>query len=327
MENIHSMNDILSDLKIDANCIDIKILDNYLYYDIILGKNTKVKDIQNFENEISLKLKTISKIDINIISSEGIVRLGHLKKTENTLLLKKYLINQNYPSNNIPCLLGQNMKGDPVWMDLSENPHLLIGGATNSGKSTLLHNIIANILYKKNILLYLVDTKQIEFSRYSNVRNTEFVDSYEDSLDLIENLISIMEDRFSLLREGYDNFPYIVFIIDEFADLILQDTKEKLYKSLCQLAQKCRAAKISIVIATQRPSAKIINGNIKANFPARIACKTASKIDSRIILDNNGAENLLGRGDSLLLDQKRFLERFQVAYVNPENTIKDMNEE
>jgi S-DNA-T family DNA segregation ATPase FtsK/SpoIIIE len=107
----------------------------------------------------------------------------------------------------------------------------------------------------------------------------------------------------------------MVVIIDEFADLIMQDKEDQFYVALCRLAQKCRAARIHIILATQRPSVNIINGSIKANFPARIACKVASHVDSKVILDTSGAENLLGKGDALIRDNFRHLERFQVAYT------------
>ena len=127
-----------------------------------------------------------------------------------------------------------------------------------------------------------------------------------------------MERRYELLRSGLDavNLPNVVLIVDEFADLIIQDKDNQFYTKLCKLAQKCRAAKINIILATQRPSVDIINGTIKANFAARIACRVASHVDSKVILDASGAENLIGNGDALLRDGTRYLERFQVAYTD-----------
>ena len=148
--------------------------------------------------------------------------------------------------------------------------------------------------------------------------------SYTDAIEILDSLLSSMNQRYNLLRNGSNikNFPFGVFIIDEFADLIMQDKDDLFYNKLCQLAQKCRAARLSIIIATQRPSYNVIDGTIKANFPARISCRTASHVDSKVVLDSVGAENLLGQGDALLKDNSRFMERFQIAYTSSEEVCK-----
>jgi S-DNA-T family DNA segregation ATPase FtsK/SpoIIIE len=133
-----------------------------------------------------------------------------------------------------------------------------------------------------------------------------------------------MEDRYERIRFGCNPKllkPFLL-IIDEFADLSLQDKHWEFYDRICRLAQKSRSAKISIILATQRPGVDIVNGSIKANFPARIACRVASNVDSRVILDAPGAEHLLGKGDALLRDSERYLERFQVAYTTPEEVCR-----
>jgi S-DNA-T family DNA segregation ATPase FtsK/SpoIIIE len=131
-----------------------------------------------------------------------------------------------------------------------------------------------------------------------------------------------------MIRNGClaSRLPYLVLIIDEFADLIMQDIGDEFYTKLCRLAQKCRAARISIVLSTQRPSVNIINGSIKANFPARISCRVASQIDSKVIIDAGGAENLLGKGDALIKDNFRYLERFQIAYTTANEVCKYFGE-
>jgi S-DNA-T family DNA segregation ATPase FtsK/SpoIIIE len=140
----------------------------------------------------------------------------------------------------------------------------------------------------------------------------------------LDMLIDTMEERYAMMRSGkpVTDFPYILFMVDEFADLIMQDKDDLFFMKLCRLAQKCRAARISIILSTQRPSVNIINGAIKANFPARIACKVASHVDSKVILDVTGAENLLGKGDALLRDNFRHMERFQVAYTDAAEVSK-----
>jgi S-DNA-T family DNA segregation ATPase FtsK/SpoIIIE len=138
-----------------------------------------------------------------------------------------------------------------------------------------------------------------------------------------------MESRYDLIRVGkpVSEMKHIVVIIDEFADLIMQDKDNEFMTLICRLAQKCRAARIHIILTTQRPSTNIINGTIKANFPARIACRVASHIDSKVVLDATGAENLLGKGDALIRDGFRYLERFQVAYTTAEEVCKYFGKE
>jgi DNA segregation ATPase FtsK/SpoIIIE-like protein len=164
----------------------------------------------------------------------------------------------------------------------------------------------------------MIDTKIIEFLPYHHMERTVLAQNFACGKVMLEGLISAMELRYDLLRKGWrvEDMPYVLFVIDEFADLIMQDTTKTFHTKLCQLSQKCRAAKICIVLATQRPSASIINGNIKANFPARISCRVASNVDSKVVLDVGGAENLWGKGDALLNDGTRHLERFQIAYTD-----------
>lgn len=319
MDYIEQFNYILQSFKIKAKCIDYKKLDNYFFYDLELIPNAKVKDIQKFGDELSLAIRTISKPSIKIIRDQGVVRLEFITPRTKSLNLFD-CFTHTPPKGDILCLLGQSVDGNNVWMDLAQNPHMIIAGTTGSGKSTLLHNIIANVCYYSKASLCLIDPKNIEFVEYEkrNLPNTTIAYSYSDAIVILDSFIECMEYRYYLLRNNFDmsKIPYGVLIIDEFADLIMQDKNDDFYNKLCRLSQKCRAAKISIILATQRPSVNIIDGTIKANFPARIACRTASHIDSRVILDSVGAENLLGYGDALLRDNFRFLDRFQVAYTN-----------
>lgn len=330
MENIENFNKILKDFNIGAVCINYQLIDNYFFYDLKLHSNTKVKDIGKYIDEIALLLKSSSKPNIKILHSLGIVRLEFAQPRINNLYLFDYFTNDNLPKAEVLCLLGQSISGEKIWMDLAQNPHMIIAGTTGSGKSTLLHNIIANVINYSNAKLFLLDPKNIEFSEYENnlIKNVKVGHSYEDSIQTLDLLINVMEDRYKMIRSGmaHSQLPYIVLIIDEFADLILQDKDYAFYNKLCQLAQKCRAAKISIILSTQRPSVDIIKGSIKANFPVRIACKVSSHVDSKIILDSVGAENLLGKGDALIKDNSRHLERFQVAYTSAEEICRYFGE-
>ena len=327
MEPIDQLNSILQSFHIKANCVNYKKSDNYFYYDIALEPKGKVRDIQRFSDEISMALKTPCKTSVKVKHEDGVVRLQFVtRRTEPLELFKYFAIDNDVPSGDLVCLLGQDTSGNRVWMDLSKNPHMIVAGTTGSGKSTLVHNIIANLLNYNEVYMYLIDPKGIEFSDYAkhNIPNIEVGYTYEDTIRTLNSVLSAMEYRYEAMRKGWslDHVPYIVLIIDEFADLIMQDKDNQFYTKLCQLAQKCRAAKISIILATQRPSVNVIDGTIKANFPARIACRVASHVDSKVILDAVGAENLLGQGDALLRDNVRYLERFQVAYTDAQEVCK-----
>lgn len=318
MDTISQFNHILNSFKIKATCVDARQVDNYVYYDVRMQPQAKVKEIQKYSDEISLALKKPCKPSIKILHELGVVRVEFASPRERPLKLFDIFTNTNVPDGNLICLLGQKVDGDKVWMNLSDNPHLLIAGTTGSGKSTLLHNIVANVYNYNDADLYLIDPKRIEFSLYEKMKSTHVHHTYDDSLEVISNLINIMEDRYDKIRSGWklEDLKPILIIIDEFADLIMQDKADMFFTRLCRLAQKCRAANMSIILSTQRPSFNIINGAIKANFPARIACKVASHVDSKVVLDGVGAENLIGRGDALLRDNLRNMERFQVAYTD-----------
>lgn len=319
MELIQDFNQILQSFKIKASCVDHKQVDNYFYYDLKLNPNARVKDIQKYSDEISLALKTPCKPSVKVLHNEGVVRLEFIQPRNTSLKLFDLFSNRGIPKGEINCLLGKSVNGTKLWMDLAQNPHLLVAGTTGSGKSTLLHNIIANLLNYNDVNITLIDPKNIEFVAYDGLFDSiNVLYTYDDTVARINSFIEIMEYRYSLMRAGQpaSTFQSMVVIIDEFADLIMQDKAGAFYLGLCRLAQKCRAAKIHIILATQRPSADIINGSIKANFPARIACRVASHVDSKVILDATGAENLLGKGDSLVRDNLRFMERFQIAYTD-----------
>lgn len=318
MDTIQQFNQILNSFNIKASCLSAHQVDNYTYYDLRLHPHAKVKEIQKYGDEISLALRKPCKPSVKVLHELGVVRVEFAAPREAPLRLIDFFTNDDVPSGDLVCLLGQTVTGEKVWMDLMQNPHMIVAGTTGSGKSTLLHNIIANIFNYNNADLYLIDPKRIEFQLYENVRGTQVYHSYDDTVELLSNMIDIMEDRYDKIRAGWNlqDLKPILIIIDEFADLIMQDKGDIFYERLCRLAQKCRAARMSIVISTQRPSVNIINGMIKANFPARISCRVASHVDSKVVLDTVGAENLLGKGDALLRDNFRNMERFQVAYTD-----------
>ena len=213
-----------------------------------------------------------------------------------------------------PIALGSDHHGEPFSVDLNRIPNLLVGGTTGSGKSVLLHSFILSLL-KCDACLYLVDPKTVEFNVYSDLDAVKsLVHTVEGAHLLIEEVRDLMETRFSYLSKAkvrsaaeYNKrvsperrMRPVVIVVDEWADLVLQD--KDIQKSLCLVAQKGRAAGISIILATQRPSCRVISGLIKANFPGRIALKVASAVDSRVILDSNGAEKITDIGTGLYVD-------------------------
>lgn len=312
----------LNSYGIKADCVNYSKNNNFFYFDIKLKSYAKIKDLVKYANEIACYIKADAKPTIKTLHSKGVVRLEFIDKNSEKLSLFDYFSNQDIPDYKIPVLLGQAVDGSKIWLDLHENPHLLISGCTGSGKSVLLHNIIANLFNYSDVDLYLVDSKLIEFSNYKKiVKNV--VSSYVGAVELLSQLDELMEYRYTLMqsKEVFLLKP-IFLIIDEFADLIAQDNTGECYDLLSKLAQKSRAANIHLILATQRPTTNIVNGNIKANISTRIACKASSHIDSKVILDSVGAEDLIGKGDALLKDNFRNLERFQVAFTTSEEVVK-----
>jgi S-DNA-T family DNA segregation ATPase FtsK/SpoIIIE len=325
MNTIKDFETILRSFSIKASCVDYRQIDNYFFYDLKLNPNAKVSDIKRYSDEISLALKTPCKPSLKVLHQEGVVRLEFAGPRKKDLNLFDFFTNRAIPKGEINCLLGQTVDGKKMWMDLAQNPHMLVAGTTGSGKSTLLHNIIGNLFNYNDVDLFLVDPKQIEFSDYNKTTySVNISNTYLEAMAMLEQQILVMENRYNLIRAGtsVSSLKPVVIIIDEFADLIMQDVNNSFHDLVCRLASKCRAARIHLILATQRPSVNVISGTIKANFPARIACRVASHVDSKVILDVVGAENLLGKGDALIRDNFRQLERFQIAYTTAQEVCK-----
>ncbi len=235
---------------------------------------------------------------------------------------------------SVDIVIGLDTKGNPIIKDLSILPHIFICGTTGSGKSSLMHSYITNILWNyssSDVNIVLIDPKQVEYYLYEHTPHlympiARFIDQI---CHTIESLIILMNKRYEILseykvrnikefRELHNDkknmMPYIVVFIDEYADIIYQ--KKEIEFSIIRLAQMARACGIHLILATQRPSADIVNGNIKANIPVRIACRVSSELDSRIIIGSKGAENLLGKGDMLLLNELGELERLHGLYLS-----------
>lgn len=314
-QELEKFNDLIKAFNIKANCISYNNINNYYSYDLVLEPGEKLSNIKRVLGEISLNLKAGCKPTMQILFDQGLIRLEFLPRQNKSVVLSDLLDEDPEipPGNEIPCILGKTHDGQPVWMDIAKNPNLIIAGTTGSGKSVLLNNIIYNLYRNTNSTVFLIDPKNVEFSKFYGVERTYVGHTYKAALSIVEKLNVIMNKRYLYSREVISELDPLILIIDEFASLILDDNKKVFYNQLCLLSQKCRAAKIHIIIATQRPSTDVISGVIKANFPARIACRVSSHVDSKVILDQTGAEDLLGSGDAIMKTGTS-TQRFQVAY-------------
>lgn len=317
------MNEILQAFHIDALCVNAEQHRHLAFFDIKLLNGCRIRSIEVLIREIGLALKTKTTPIVCPIMESGVVRIK--AAFDNAPILPfDVLANSGVGFGTLPVVIGESDTGEPLWVDIAGLPHILVAGSTGSGKSTFLHVLIANVMRRNDVELYLSDPKHgVEFSRYAH-KATYIAKDYDSNIYMLEALTEKMEKRYQLINESgvFHVGMKSLVIIDEVADLMLADKRNKSSKFedlLCNLAAKARAAGIYIVCATQRPSVDVITGLIKANFPARLACKVASSVDSKIILDRIGAESLLGRGDAILKSPQHDFVRFQVAFVNSAN--------
>ncbi len=323
MNKIDYLTDILHSFKIKADCVAQRKVRNISLYDIKLKPGTLVKTFDKYANEISIALLAKSKPFIRVVSNQGIIRMEVVEDAPSKIDFYDEMDKMTRPEGKLPIWLGSSIEGESIWMDLAKNPHTLIAGCTGSGKSVLLHTMIANLLQAPAIKIFCVDTKNIEFCEYaSRLRNLTVVESYNDAYSILKLISSEMDRRYLAMKKNpIIQYPSIVFMIDEYADLVSQDTNREFALTLCKLAQKSRAAGIYCVVATQRPSVDVINGSIKANFPARIACQVVSGADSKIILDHTGAEKLIGSGDAIVKNYNNDYRRVQIPFTTPKDIL------
>lgn len=319
-------------------------------YEIVPQDGTRISKIKNLEDDIALSLSALGIRIIAPMPGLGTVGIEVPNRNPGVVSLKTIINSDQFQKSNmeLPLALGKTISDQPYVVDLTKMPHLLMAGATGQGKSVGLNAIIVSILYKKHpsqVKLVLVDPKRVELSLFNKIER-HFLAKLPDAEDAIitdtkkvintlNSLCIEMEQRLELLKDagvrnikeynekfvarrlnpqsGHKFLPYIVVVIDEFADLIMTAGKE-VETPLQRLAQVARATGIHLIIATQRPSVNIITGTIKANFPARIAFKVTSKIDSRTILDTGGADQLIGKGDMLISNGSDLI-RLQCALV------------
>lgn len=332
------VNEVLKGFKIKAKCINVSQNRHFSFYDLELDRGTKINKISQYSAELALAMRTKTPFTIATIPEKGIVRMHTTHENAKSFNLNDIINVMPAPTDFLlPFLLGETAEGKPLWVDMSKNPHLLIAGSTGSGKSVLLHNIIANAAKRNDVNLFLIDTKRVEFNIYNNDAFEGLVwnvsDNYENALASLFCVHNMMESRYNFMaKAGIQSieqaphmFSKVMVIIDEAADLMLFNRTKEFENIIVKLAQKARAAGIYLILATQRPSVDVITGLIKGIFPARISCKVSTKTDSRVVMDHHGAENLAGRGDAIMrLPTSDGPVRFQVAYVDPTDTLKSM---
>jgi DNA segregation ATPase FtsK/SpoIIIE, S-DNA-T family len=320
------LNSILNAFKIGARCVEFHQIRNFSLYDIKLRDGTRIKELEKFSDEIALSLHAKSKPLFKPCPDLGVLRMEICHSAATTIDLVSELEKLGKLEGAMPFYLGNASNGQDVIVDFVNNPHLLIGGSSGSGKSTLISTILTNALCRSNIEVDLVDTKGVEFEDFRiYFPNLKIANTYEKAYSLLVELNDDMEIYYKYLREKTDTKdhyrPYRLLIIDELADLMMMDGGGNLYELLLKLSQKSRGAGIHIVLATQRPDANVLKGAIKANFSARIALHCASAANSRIILDEEGAQSLSPRGDAIIKNYNHNSQRFQIAHSSTDRSI------
>ncbi len=350
-ENKNKIVETLNNYSIPIKQIKATIGPTVTLYEIIPEAGIRISKIKNLEDDIALSLAALGIRIIAPIPGKGTVGIEVPNKKPKIVSMRSILSSEKFQNNKfeLPFGLGKTISNESFVADLTKMPHILMAGATGQGKSVGLNAILTSLLYKKHpaeLKFILVDPKKVELTLYSKIERhflAKLPDSEEaiinDTRNVVKTLNSLtieMDNRYELLKDaqvrnikeynvkftkrklnplhGHRYLPYIVLVIDEFADLIMTAGKE-IETPITRLAQLARAVGIHLIIATQRPSVNIITGSIKANFPARIAFRVISKIDSRTILDSSGADQLIGRGD-MLFSTGNDLIRLQCAFVD-----------
>ena len=350
-ENKEKIIDTLGNYKIGIAEIKATIGPTVTLYEIVPEAGIRISKIKNLEDDIALSLSALGIRIIAPIPGKGTIGIEVPNKNSTIVSMKSVISSKNYQDAEmeLPLALGKTISNETYIVDLAKMPHLLMAGATGQGKSVGLNAVLTSLIYKKHpseVKFVLVDPKKVELTLFNKIERhylAKLPDSEEaiitDNKAVIKTLNSLcieMDNRYEMLKNalcrnikeyntkfkqrklnpesGNIFLPYIVLIIDEFADLIMTAGKE-VETPIARLAQLARAVGIHLIIATQRPSVNVITGIIKANFPARIAFRVTSKIDSRTILDSGGADQLIGRGD-MLYTQGNELIRIQCAFVD-----------
>lgn len=350
-ENKNRIVETLNNYNIGISNIKATIGPTVTLYEIVPNAGVRISKIKNLEDDIALSLAALGIRIIAPIPGKGTIGIEVPNKNSTIVSMRSVIASQKFQKSEmeLPIAFGKTISNETFVVDLAKMPHLLMAGATGQGKSVGLNAVLTSLLYKKHpaeVKFVLVDPKKVELTLFNKIERhylAKLPDSEDaiitDNTKVINTLNSLcieMDNRYEMLKnalcrnikeynekfkarklnpnEGHQFLPYIVLVVDEFADLIMTAGKE-VETPIARLAQLARAIGIHLIIATQRPSVNVITGIIKANFPARIAFRVTSKIDSRTILDSSGADQLIGRGD-MLYTQGNELTRIQCAFVD-----------
>lgn len=354
LENKAKIEKTLLDFGIPIVSIEATVGPTVTLYEIVPDKGVKIARIRSLVDDIALSLSATGVRIIAPIPGKGTVGIEVANKDPQTVSMRTVIKSSKYQESkyHLPVALGSTISNEVYITDLAKMPHLLVAGATGQGKSVGLNAIVASLLYCKSpseLKFVMIDPKQVEFSLYNKLKNhymaviPDEADSEEPVITdmqkveaTLNSLCLEMDNRYTLLKnaharqieeynakikdgvlnpeEGHRFLPYIVVIVDEFADLIMMSGKN-VEMPIARLAQKARAVGMHVIIATQRPSTNVITGIIKANFPARVAFKVSSGVDSKTILDSTGAQQLIGRGDMLIFNSSEMV-RVQCAFID-----------
>ena len=361
MEEVKAHNEeivkVLKSFGIDIREIKATVGPTITLYEITPAEGIRITKIRNLEDDIALRLSALGVRIIAPIPGKGTIGIEVPNKKRHNVSMESILNSRKFQETkfDLPIALGKTITNEVFMADLTKIPHLLVAGATGQGKSVGLNVIITSLLYKKHpneLKLVLIDPKKVEFSVYAPIADHFMAQVDDDDEPIItdvtkvvrtlKSLCTLMDHRYDLLKMagarnlkeyndkylrhklnpelGHEFMPYIVVIIDEFGDLIMTAGKE-VEMPIARIAQLARAVGIHMIIATQRPTTSIITGNIKANFPGRIAFKVSSMMDSRIILDRPGANQLIGMGDMLYLNGNEPT-RVQCAFINTPEIVQ-----
>ena len=350
-ENKERIVDTLKNYQIGIADIKATIGPTVTLYEIVPAAGVRISKIKNLEDDIALSLSALGIRIIAPIPGKGTVGIEVPNKNATVVSMRSVILSKKFQEAEmeLPLALGKTISNETFVVDLAKMPHLLMAGATGQGKSVGLNAILTSLLYKKHpaeIKFVLVDPKKVELTLYNKIErhylaklpdtDDAIITDNKQVINTLNSLCVEMDKRYDLLKiamcrnikeynakykdrrlnphDGHVYLPYIVLVIDEFADLIMTTGKE-VETPIARLAQLARAVGIHLIIATQRPSVNVITGLIKANFPARVAFRVTSKVDSRTILDSGGADQLIGRGD-MLFTQGNNLIRLQCAFVD-----------
>ena len=349
--NKNKIVDTLNNYKIGIANIKATIGPTVTLYEIIPDAGIRISKIKNLEDDIALSLSALGIRIIAPIPGKGTIGIEVPNQKPSIVSMRSVISASKFQNAEmeLPIALGKTISNETFVVDLAKMPHLLMAGATGQGKSVGLNAVLTSLIYKKHpaeVKFVLVDPKKVELNIYNKIErhylaklpDTEdaIITDNNKVINTLNSLCIEMDNRYELLKnamcrnlkeynkkfkerklnpnEGHSYLPYIILVVDEFADLIMTAGKE-VETPIARLAQLARAIGIQLIIATQRPSVNVITGIIKANFPARIAFRVTSKIDSRTILDSGGADQLIGRGD-MLYTQGNELTRIQCAFID-----------